>query len=98
MTYKELRLKLKEEQKALVALHTEKKRNGYSSLYREVRTKHIAQSLFRGKPFESIEYKWKDEKNPEHAYIKKNAEALYEQYKAMVTAPPPEPAQESTNV
>lgn len=85
-TYKELRLKLKNEQKLRVTEHTKNKREGCSTWksYQEVRTHHIAYSLFRGKPFESIESKWKDPKNPEHKYIKTKAEALVATYRALL--------------
>lgn len=96
MTYKELRLKLKNEQKALVLEHTTQKRNGYSRLYQQVRINHIAYSLFRGKPFESIESKWKDPKNPEHEYLKRKALALVDSYRALV--PPRVIAQDAIEI
>lgn len=86
MNYKELRKKLKQEQIKRVDLHTKAKRNQAGGVwcYNEVRTYHIAQSLFRGHSFEQIEYKWKDEKNPNHSYIKSQAIKLYESYLAQV--------------
>lgn len=86
LTYKELRLKLKTEQKALVAEHTKNKREGLSTWksYQAVRINHIAYSLFRGKSFEAIESKWKHPENPNNEYIKNKALALVATYRAMV--------------
>lgn len=87
MTYLELRLKLKLEQIKRVEQHTNGKRNIAGGVwnYETVRIHHIAQSLFRGKSFEQIEYKWKQPDNPQHNYIKTKAVALYAEYMKMVT-------------
>ncbi len=87
MTYLELRSKLKAEQIKRVELHTLAKRNLAGGIYNyeTVRIHHIAQSLFRGKSFEQIEYKWKQSDNPQHNYIKTKAVALYNEYMKQVT-------------
>lgn len=80
--YKEIRLALKLEMKLLTETHTALKRERKDtwSSYRDVRTKHIAYSMFKGSSFEQVESKWKEPLNSNNHYIKSAATKLYESY------------------
>lgn len=80
--YKQIRSELKAEYKKLIETHTNLKRERKDtwSSYRDVRTKHIAYSMFKGSSFEQVESKWKEPLNSNNHYIKSAATKLYESY------------------
>ncbi len=82
MTYRQLVKKLKEDHKKLVSSYTELKRSRKAphSLYTEVRYRHIAYCMLRGRSFEQIEGKWKDPSSSVNAYIQKKATELLAEY------------------
>ena len=86
MKYNELVKKLKNDHKQLVIKYTELKRSRSAphSLYTEVRYKHIAYCMLRGRSFEQIESKWKDPSSSVNAYIQQKATALLADYTKMV--------------
>lgn len=83
-TYKQLITELKQENKNLVQSYTELKRVNHNvvnyGMGLEVRYKHIAYCLLRGRSFEQIENKWKDPQNGNNHYCKRKAEELYANY------------------
>lgn len=86
MKYLELVRKLKAEQKQLVSNYVSLKRtrSAPTSVYLDVRIKHIAYSMLRGKTFEQIEQKWREPDSSVNAWTKHKALLLLDEYKKMV--------------
>lgn len=82
ITFKELHAKLKAENKQLAILA--KTIYHGSSTYQEARSKHIAYCMLRGRTFEQIESKWKDERSWINHTVKKMAFDLLAKYKIQI--------------
>lgn len=85
ISYKELRKQLKSE---IIKLTEEAvKAQGYylgSTAYCELRSKHIAYSMFKGKTFEQVEKSWKHPESWINLSVKKRAEILLASYQDRV--------------
>lgn len=88
MKYVDLRNKLKQEHKVRVENYTKEKRENLSSHsdYLEVRIKHLAYCMLRGRKFEELEAKWKHPDSSVNLYVKKKSEELYGEYLGMLDA------------
>lgn len=89
MKYTDVRKKLKAELILATLEYTKMKRDGSAQIgskaYQDIRIFHVAYSLFRGKPLETIEGNYKHPESWLNKYVVKASEKKLAEFQAMVT-------------